>query len=170
MRPFRSRTLRAALAYGIVALSSAAASRAHAQPQLSVNGVSLPAALTVSAGSVAAVSLIGGPANTTDWLGLYAVGASDSQYLAWQYLNGSTTPPTAGLAGATLTVGLPAAPGSYEFRLFAHNTYERLATSPTVIVAASEAVLVVNGTGPPDPAATRGVAQEGATLAGSSRC
>lgn len=151
MLSFRSRALRTALASGIIALSSAAASRAHAQPQLSVNGVSLPAALTVSAGTVAAVSLVGGPADTTDWLGLYAVGASDSQYLAWQYLNGSTTPPTAGLADATLTVGLPAAPGSYEFRLFSHNTYDRLAISPTVIVAASQAVLVVNGTAPPDP-------------------
>jgi hypothetical protein len=129
----------------------AAASRADAQPQLSVNGITLPASLTVVAGGVAAVSLVGGPANTTDWIGLYSVGASDGQFLAWQYLNGSTTPPTAGLAGATLTFVLPVAPGSYEFRLFARNTYERLATSPTVIVAASEAVLVVNGVSPPEP-------------------
>jgi len=151
MLSIRFRTPRATLGYGVVLISLAAAVPADAQPQLSVNGVTPPASLTVGSGSAAAVTLVGGPASVTDWIGLYAVGAPDGQYLAWQYLNGSTAPPAVGLAGAALAFGLPVAPGSYEFRLFAHDTYERLATSPTVIVAASEAVLVVNGAGPPEP-------------------
>jgi len=59
--------------------------------------------------------------------------------------------------GASLGSGvgdcdLPAARlcGTYEFRLFANNGYGRMATSATVVVSASMAVIAVNGVTPPD--------------------
>ena len=119
---------------------------------LTVNGVALPAAASAPAGTIASVALTGGPGNAADWIGLFAVGGADTQYLAWDYLNGSTSAPASGLSAATVGFLLPVDTGSYEFRLFANNTYARLSTSPTVVVAPSGAHLAVNGIAAPDPA------------------
>jgi len=72
--------------------------------------------INASAGTEAAVALTGGPGNATDWVALYAVGAGNGQYLAW----------------------------NYEFRLFANNSYQLVATSPTVALAASSAQIAVS--------------------------
>jgi hypothetical protein len=117
--------------------------------QLTVNGVTAPATLTIAAGSAAVAAVSNGPANAADWVGLYPAGAADAQPLSWEYLNGSTAPPAAGTTAASLTFLVPASAGSYELRFFSNNSYTRLATSGAVIVEASPAQLVVNGVVPP---------------------
>jgi uncharacterized protein (TIGR03437 family) len=117
--------------------------------QLTVNSVAAPTPLTVDAGSTALVAVSDGPANATDWVGLYAAGTADAQPLSWNYLNGSSVPPAIGSAAASLNFLIPASAGSYEFRFFSDNGYTRLATSGAVIVAASPAQLIVNGVVPP---------------------
>ena len=52
--------------------------------------------VSVAAGSVASVVVSEGPANTTDWIGFYPVGAADTAYLVWYYLNGATSAPRPG--------------------------------------------------------------------------
>jgi hypothetical protein len=82
----------------------------------------------------------------SDWVGVYAVEASEYDYLDWAY--------TAGQANGTLslTLGHPSlVPGQqYELRLYANDGYARLATSapftldptgPTVIAASTPAQL-----------------------------
>ncbi|MEA2686190.1 MAG: hypothetical protein QOE93_1385, partial [Actinomycetota bacterium] len=60
-----------------------------------------------------------------DWVALYpSSSAADSALVAWRY--------TGGAGGGSVQLGIPAgaAPGAtYELRLFANNTYARLATS-----------------------------------------
>lgn len=81
-----------------------------------------------------------------DWVGVYAVGASDYDYLDWAY--------TAGQANGKLSLALghpSLVPGQqYELRLYANDGYARLATSapftldptgPTVIAASTPAQL-----------------------------
>jgi RHS repeat-associated protein len=68
----------------------------------------------------------------TDWIGLYASGASNTAYLTYQYTNGSAS-------GSISSYSIPAgaAAGTYELRLFAHNGYTLLATSNSFTVAGS---------------------------------
>jgi hypothetical protein len=63
---------------------------------------------------------------TTDWIGLYTPGAPDSPSLSWGY--------TTGAVGGSIPITVPSglAAGTYELRLFAHNSYTRLATSNAV--------------------------------------
>ena len=93
-----------------------------------------PGALTVPAGTSIGFVVAGGPANATDWLGLYRASAADDGYLTWQFMNGMKTAPMARMSGATLQFPAPTVPGIYEIRLFNNNTYSRLATSGTVTV------------------------------------
>ena len=57
---------------------------AWSQPHLTVNGAASPASASVAAGSIANVVVSDGPANTTDWIGLYAANAADTSYLVWR--------------------------------------------------------------------------------------
>jgi hypothetical protein len=59
----------------------------------------------------------------TDWLGLYEPGADDTEYLTWCC--------TSGEASGRMPFELPSwlSSGNYELRLFANNSYHRLATS-----------------------------------------
>ena len=91
---------------------------------------------TVSAGGAIGFTVANGPANTTDWVGLFPSGAPDSGYVAWTYLSGTHTPPATGMADATLTLTAPQTPGTYHLRLFAQNAFSRLATSADVTVTA----------------------------------
>ncbi len=116
-----------------------------AQPNVAVNGVTPPSAVSATAGSSLSVVVSDGPGSATDWIALYAAGAADSGYLDWRYLSGATTPPAAGLSSASLIFATPVMPGTYELRLFASNGYTRLATSAVVTVIASSAALTVNG-------------------------
>jgi len=97
---------------------------------------------TPTATPTGSVSLSAGPANadpggivtaswggiaspsSLDWLGLYVVGAPDSAELTWRYIS-STTP--SGSIDFALPDGLGA--GTYELRLFANNSTQRLGAS-----------------------------------------
>jgi subtilisin len=83
-------------------------------------------ATAVAPGATVTVTLANGLGGQYDWLAFAASGAGSSVYLYWTYIGNVTT--------RTWTVTAPSAPGTYEFRLFPNNGYERAATSPTVTV------------------------------------
>lgn len=112
---------------------------------VAVNGQAPPDALTVGAATSVAISVSSGPGNTTDWIALYPIGAPDSAFLNWTYLNGTSTPPASGLTSAELTAHAPVTAGDYEWRLFANDGWTRITTSSVVTVTAPTAVLTVNG-------------------------
>ena len=93
-----------------------------------------PSVATATPEQAINVTVSDGPGSGADWVGLFAAGAADTSYLAWNYLNGQKTPPPAGLPSATLGFAMPTAPGTYEFRLFSNGGYTRLATSGAVTV------------------------------------
>ena len=99
------------------------------------------AATTLPIGAPIRFSIAGGPANPTDWVGLYPASASDTGYVTWQFLNGTKTAPPTGMAAAMLQFS-PTAPGAYELRFFSSNTFTRLATSSTVTVTSTASVTV----------------------------
>lgn len=90
--------------------------------------------LTVSSGTVAP----GGPITVTwtassrrpvtDWIGLYALGAADTDtnLLGWLY--------TGGAASGSLTFTAPRQAGRYELRYFLEDGFTQVAWSPTVTV------------------------------------
>ncbi|HTY77658.1 MAG TPA: IPT/TIG domain-containing protein [Candidatus Bathyarchaeia archaeon] len=84
----------------------------------------------MSGGSITA-TLSNSPGGSTDWLGLSAVASADTSFL-------QHTDVGAGITSRTWTVTMPAAPGSYEFRLYLNNMY--------TVAARSAAVTVVNPT------------------------
>jgi hypothetical protein len=93
-------------------------------------------AATVTAGSAVTVTVANAIGYPGDWIGLYATSAPDSNYLAWQFLNGTMTLPTTGTTSATLRVTIPIAPGTYNVRLFANNGKStKIATSTAMTVA-----------------------------------
>lgn len=95
-----------------------------------IAGVKLTAspAVVLSLGSVTATwSGIASP-SPTDWIGLYAVGAPDSAVRAWRYTTGTAS------GSASLKVPWQTLPGIYEIRLFAANSYARLAPPALVTV------------------------------------
>jgi hypothetical protein len=65
-------------------------------------------------------------------VGLFAVGAPDSQFLQWQYPNGLAVMPASGIASAAISFTAPSAPGKYELRLYARG-YVRLATTTVTV-------------------------------------
>jgi hypothetical protein len=74
--------------------------------------------------------------NTTDWIGLYLVGAphgSDNPSLAWRY--------TTGTASGSVPFVIPntVAAGTYELRLFANDGYNLLAKSGPITVTVTPA-------------------------------
>jgi hypothetical protein len=93
-----------------------------------------PSTTSTLPNEVIQVTVTGGPGNPTDWVGLHVASAPDTSYLAWQYLNGTQTPPASGLTSATLTFQMPAVPGSYNFRMFPNGQFSSIATSSTVVV------------------------------------
>ncbi|HUQ87740.1 MAG TPA: Calx-beta domain-containing protein, partial [Vicinamibacterales bacterium] len=90
-------------------------------PRLTPNVTSAPANGPVT------VSLNNTPGGATDWVVLAPAGAPDATYLNWTYVG-------AGVTSRTWTINMPPIPGQYEFRLFANNTFTRLATSAPVNV------------------------------------
>jgi hypothetical protein len=76
-------------------------------------------------------SITNGPGNATDWVALYATGAST--YLNWKYLNGLTIAPLAGTATASVSFVMPATPGTYTVKFYSGSTL--LATSETITVS-----------------------------------
>jgi hypothetical protein len=90
-------------------------------PSLSVNPAS------VAPGGSVTATLTNSPGGSTDWLGLFQVGALDTSYLQWVWVG-------AGLTSRTWTVTLPTTPGQYEFRFFPNNGTVHTGTSPAVTV------------------------------------
>ena len=66
---------------------------------------------------------------STDWIALFPAGAANTAYISANY--------TSGTASGSVTLSVPgsAAPGSYELRLFAHNSFTLLATTTLSVVA-----------------------------------
>ncbi len=99
---------------------------------------------TVGTSGNIAVTIADGPANPSDWIGLFAVGASDSNPFVWVYLNGTRMAPPTGVAAATINLGAPSTAGSYHVRFFANNGYTRLATSQAIAVTAQPALTIAD--------------------------
>ena len=91
---------------------------------------------TVAPGGTMTFTVANGPANRGDWLALYCpTSNNDVAYYDWKYLSNSRTAPAAGLASATVTMMAPSAAGTTcHARLFANDSYTKLATSATVTV------------------------------------
>jgi hypothetical protein len=93
---------------------------------------------TVSFGEVITVTVPIGPGYARDWVGLFPEGAPDTGFVAWQFLDGSTTPPSAVVTSATLKFTAPTIAGTYNVRLFANNASSirnvRVTTSGTITV------------------------------------
>ena len=92
----------------------------------------------VSAGGVVTATIAHGPGRPDDWIGLFNTASGATQYLQWQYLNGSTSAPAAGVTDATLSFTMPALPGTYNLRLFAGATFNVVAASVPITVAAPD--------------------------------
>jgi hypothetical protein len=90
----------------------------------------------VSAGGIVTATIAHGPGRPNDWIGLFNAASGATQYLQWQYLNGSNSPPATGLADATVSFTMPAVEGSYDLRLFAGGTFNVVAASEPITVAA----------------------------------
>jgi acyl-CoA thioesterase I len=69
--------------------------------------------------------------STEDWVGLYRVGASDRQFISWQYIPD-------GQGSGTLTFPRQAA-GQYEARMFVNDGYERVGVSNRILVSTNTA-------------------------------
>ena len=98
---------------------------------------------TVTPGSVITATVANGPGYPRDWAGLYPTGAPDTGYVAWQYFNGSHTPPATGVTSATLQFTAPTTPGSYNVRIYADDLMGiPAATSNSINVQALPALTV----------------------------
>lgn len=112
-----------------------------ATPTLTVNTT------TAAPGATVVLTVANGPGNLKDWITLNLASAGDQSYLDWKYLNGTRTAPLTGLKTATVSFTMPSAAGIYNFRLFANNTFTKLATSVTVTVQSTAApTLTLNKT------------------------
>jgi cytochrome c5 len=87
-------------------------------------------ATTVAPGGAVTATVANGPANPTDWLGLYATGGAT--FLNWKYLNGTQSALAVGVTSATVTFTMPTTPGTYTLRFSAGSVV--LATSATITV------------------------------------
>jgi len=93
--------------------------------------------LTVSPSGMATVSWAGiANPTTTDWIGLYWVGAVDTSNLDWKYVSCSQTSGSAKASGSC-TFTMPTTADNFEFRLFANDGVTRLARSNTVTVSST---------------------------------
>lgn len=95
------------------------------------------APLSVNPGGALTTTVVNGPGNARDWVGLYCPASLlHTGYIDWKYLNGSKAAPALGVTGATLMFIAPPGTGSCNVRLFANDSYDLLATSNTVQVLA----------------------------------
>ena len=87
----------------------------------------VPSTLTAAPGQQVTVTLAHGYGGSGDWLSFAATTAANSSYQTFTYVGN-------GVTSRTWTVTAPSTPGSYEFRLFLDNTYNRAATSAPVVI------------------------------------
>jgi hypothetical protein len=91
---------------------------------------------TVPGGGTVTVSWQGvGSAANNDWVGLYKQGAADTAFTSWFFTASCGNQIGAPLASGSCSVTVPNSSGTYEFRLFANNSYTKLATSGPVTVS-----------------------------------
>jgi hypothetical protein len=98
--------------------------------------------LTASSGSVGpggnvtvSWSAIGN-ASVRDWIGHYPAAANDGGYTTWKYTSScGQSPGGLPLPSGSCIFAMPTVPGIYQFRLFANETYTRLAASGMVTVS-----------------------------------
>src|SRR5206468_9509376 len=94
-------------------------------------------AATGAAGGPVTARIADAPGTPGDWAGLYDATGTAVQ---WLYLNGTQTMPASGVAGATVTFTLPAAPGVFQARLF-NGSYTQVAVSGTIVTTAPTVTL-----------------------------
>lgn len=129
--------------YALTALVVFGAALSATAQTISINGVAAPNPVTVVAGTAVPLTVTDGPGNRGDWVGLFATG-SDTR-LAYYYLSGTGSQPATGLTSTTFTTYAPLNAGNYEWRLFANDSWTRIATSGVITVTASPATVRVNG-------------------------
>jgi hypothetical protein len=101
----------------------------------SAQTVSISSPSEVRPGDAIIAVVVGGPATPTDWVALTPAADPDGAYIDWKYLNGSSTPPSSGLASATVRFVVQA-PGTYNVRFYGNNRLaNKLATSATITVS-----------------------------------
>src|SRR5437773_7666954 len=87
----------------------------------------------VAPGGTITIAVANGPGNPNDWAALAPANAPDSTYVAWQYLNGTTTVPATGVTTAMLQFAAPTTADTYTARLFVNaGGWTRAATSNAV--------------------------------------
>src|SRR5262245_1401429 len=75
-------------------------------------------------------------ASVRDWIGGYPAAASDGGYWTWKYTSScNQNPGGVALPSGSCLFAMPTAPGIYQFRLFADQTYMRQAVSGIVTVS-----------------------------------
>ena len=84
--------------------------------------------------STLTATIANGPGAPGDWIGLYDAAGTPTQYLQWQYLDGSHNRPSGGASAVTLSFTVPVASGEYNVRLFSRDSYTLIATSETLVV------------------------------------
>jgi hypothetical protein len=97
----------------------------------------VPSTTTIAGGGTVTAAIAFGPGSRFDWVGLYPIANSPSGYIAFKYLNGTQTPPGAGLTSANVNFVMPAQPGQYNIRFFANDTYVPLGASATITVVSA---------------------------------
>jgi subtilisin len=106
------------------------------EPTLTVSPTSILAGgtLTVTWGGITMPT-------PTDWIGLFAPGAADTEFIDWIYVSCSKTPGNPQVSGScSFVVPVSLAPENYELRLFANDGFTRLATSNTFTITSGPAV------------------------------
>jgi subtilisin family serine protease len=104
-----------------------------------------PQSLAVAPGSTITFTLANGNFHPLSWVALYASAAADARnYLQWQFLDGTQTPPSTTFGGATLRFTAPATPGLYNIRWFGDGGYTRLAVSADIVVGTVSPTLTIN--------------------------
>jgi hypothetical protein len=72
-----------------------------------------------------------------DWIGRYTGASGDVYYEDWKYTSScAQNPGGSAKTSGSCTFTMPLSPGTYEFRLFANDSYARLAASAPVMVGA----------------------------------
>ena len=101
---------------------------------------------TIGLGGTVAVSWTGIAAPTAaDWIGLFAPAATNKKFIDRFYVGCLATPTTARAAGScAFTLPKRFSAGTYEFRLFANNSYTKLATSNPLTVSKSTNVTLLS--------------------------
>ena len=93
-------------------------------PSLTINPAAPGPGATITA------TVANAPGNPTDWVAMYA---EDGTRLAWQYLNGTSTPPATGLTSAALSFTLPLTGGTFTLKLHPSNNYTVLASATVTV-------------------------------------